>query len=955
MIFGSNSFFFLLLPLFCLFGALPVLACNFTIDADVINVAVYDMSSPAARLRNDDGMTTEIITRNMGNGLAGGKIFPKMSGLADLTFFSHSVRMINSPEFTSTPVTAAKAGNTYVYEITVTDPDDDALTITAKELPIWLELSDHGDGTATLKGTPQVTHCADKQVTLMVEDQNGLTAEQSFEIDITADLTVSVEADRVAICAGEPVLITFDATVTEGVTATLYEWSIDDLSVFSSSSSSFQTNSIRVNRMVKVKVTIEPTECIANTEATSEPLLIEVKESLEMSVVVEVEKNSICMGEPVTFTAILTEGGSNPVYTWFISDQTVVGETGAAFTTDQLADGDAVKVKASTETSDCLLSTEAESEQVSISVDENLTFAVSLTSDKTEITAGETVNFTAGTDHKASAVQYQWFINDVLVPGETNATFSSHTLENNDKVKVRLMAEPVDCLTQTEAESEEISIVVNDVVVPKVQDIAKTMDEDTELPFTTNDFFSAFTGNLATLRITALPLYGTLTLNGTSVAVNQEMAANQLSTLKYVPDPDVNGEDAFGWNGSNRDRFAAADAHVNITIHSINDAPAFTLSGNVFVSKNFTSVEQVTLTPEEVPFDEINQAVTYQLIPPTVSFATIIFDTQSGRVAITSILDQTGKQEFEIIANDGQVENNIHIESFILEVKSAYVFPPKDIAADNLFIPENQPRGTLIGTITVEDDDPNDRHVLNLDDHNTVFFIDGNQLKTNAVLDFEQKAIYEVSVRATDLGGNFLVEPFTITVTDENDPPTDLKIIAHEIVENEPIGTQIGKLTAIDQDAGDVLHYTLVADVADNALFALSDNVLVSNEVFDFEEREEFEIVVRVEDGNGGVVEEVITIVVIDVEPEEIEVISGFTPDNDRMNDTWEIPGLVSYPRCTVAVYNSWGQQVFFSRGYQRPWDGTYKNKDVLVGTYYYIIDLDNGQPSLTGNIAVMR
>src|SRR5690606_22499907 len=123
------------------------------------------------------------------------------------------------------------------------------------------------------------------------------------------------------------------------------------------------------------------------------------------------------------------------------------------------------------------------------------------------------------------------------------------------------------------------------------------------------------------------------------------------------------------------------------------------------------------------------------------------------------------------------------------------------------------------------------------DDHNTTFYIDGDQLKTNAVLDFEQKATYEVHVRATDLGGNFLVEPFTITVTDENDIPTDLKLSAHEIVENEPIGTQIGKLSAIDQDAGDVLYYTLVAGVADNALFALSDNVLINNEVFDFEER----------------------------------------------------------------------------------------------------------------------
>ncbi len=59
------------------------------------------------------------------------------------------------PEFTSEPETTAAVGDEYIYEITATDPDPyDTLTIIAYEIPDWLTLTENGDGTATLSGTP---------------------------------------------------------------------------------------------------------------------------------------------------------------------------------------------------------------------------------------------------------------------------------------------------------------------------------------------------------------------------------------------------------------------------------------------------------------------------------------------------------------------------------------------------------------------------------------------------------------------------------------------------------------------------------------------------------------------------------------------------------------------------------------------------------------------------------
>jgi gliding motility-associated-like protein len=43
-----------------------------------------------------------------------------------------------------------------------------------------------------------------------------------------------------------------------------------------------------------------------------------------------------------------------------------------------------------------------------------------------------------------------------------------------------------------------------------------------------------------------------------------------------------------------------------------------------------------------------------------------------------------------------------------------------------------------------------------------------------------------------------------------------------------------------------------------------------------------------------------------------------------------------------VEVYNRWGEQLFYSKGYTIPFNGQYKGKDLPVGTYYYIINLNH-------------
>jgi uncharacterized repeat protein (TIGR01451 family) len=107
-------------------------------------------------------------------------------GLTGTQTFTITVANVNdAPFFTSSPVLAGTQDAPYAYAISADDPDlnyGDALTITAPTLPAWLTLEDHGDGTATLAGTPGDNDVGEHLVLLRVTDSAGAPAEQEFAI-----------------------------------------------------------------------------------------------------------------------------------------------------------------------------------------------------------------------------------------------------------------------------------------------------------------------------------------------------------------------------------------------------------------------------------------------------------------------------------------------------------------------------------------------------------------------------------------------------------------------------------------------------------------------------------------------------------------------------------------------------------------------------------------------------
>lgn len=89
----------------------------------------------------------------------------------------------------------------------------------------------------------------------------------------------------------------------------------------------------------------------------------------------------------------------------------------------------------------------------------------------------------------------------------------------------------------------------------------------------------------------------------------------------------------------------------------------------------------------------------------------------------------------------------------------------------------------------------------------------------------------------------------------------------------------------------------------------------------------------------------------------EVVIPNGFSPNGDSKNEMWIIDNISQFPECVVEVYNRWGELLFNSTGYNTPFDGRFQGKELPVGTYYYIINLNHPAYTkpYTGPLTIFR
>jgi gliding motility-associated-like protein len=84
---------------------------------------------------------------------------------------------------------------------------------------------------------------------------------------------------------------------------------------------------------------------------------------------------------------------------------------------------------------------------------------------------------------------------------------------------------------------------------------------------------------------------------------------------------------------------------------------------------------------------------------------------------------------------------------------------------------------------------------------------------------------------------------------------------------------------------------------------------------------------------------------------------NAFTPNNDGLNDLFQIKGT-GFDEAQLFIFNKWGEKVYEQKGTNLAWDGTYKNKAALEGSYLYIIelvDVEGERHFIKSTISILR
>lgn len=199
----------------------------------------------------------------------------------------------------------------------------------------------------------------------------------------------------------------------------------------------------------------------------------------------------------------------------------------------------------------------------------------------------------------------------------------------------------------------------------------------------------------------------------------------------------------------------------------------------------------------EVEFvnDETEKPVEVTTVPSGLNYA-ISYDNQ------TAIPATVGEYAVSVVIDEANYEGEVSTRLRILNLN------PDDITLSGSTVLENAEQGTVIGTLSVSDENPADSHVFELrsgEADNDDFEVSGTELKVKSPLDFESQSGYTISVQVTDNYGASYTETFTLSVMDVNEVPTIDAVEEIEIVSG--LGALTIPLTGIS--AGDESSQTV--------------------------------------------------------------------------------------------------------------------------------------------------
>ncbi|UPT66070.1 MAG: hypothetical protein M0D57_16475 [Sphingobacteriales bacterium JAD_PAG50586_3] len=291
--------------------------------------------------------------------------------------------------------------------------------------------------------------------TITVTDACGQTATQNVTVNVTNVVNPGFTVTPAVVCPGTTVTLTglgnggtpsYD-WLTPGATPT----TVNNLKIATVTYANFGTYNVTLNYNVN--------GCFA-------PVVQQVVVNPVVVPTATISVNPtmpVCANTPLTFSAVLTNGGTNPIYSWKLNGAPV--GAGATYSTSTYNNGDVVTLDI-VSNANCAQPASVSSNAITIQVSPVVVPSVTITANPAgQICAGTPVTFTATPVNGGGLPGLQWRVNGGNVA--TGTTYTTSALTNGDQVSV-VLTSSLTCVSPATATSNTITMTVVQPVTPSV-------------------------------------------------------------------------------------------------------------------------------------------------------------------------------------------------------------------------------------------------------------------------------------------------------------------------------------------------------------------------------------------------------------------------------------------------------------------------------------------------------
>lgn len=302
----------------------------------------------------------------------------------------------------------------------------------------------------------------------------------------------------------------------------------------------------------------------------------------------------------------------------------------------------------------------------------------------------------------------------------------------------------------------------------------------------------------------------------------------------------------------NRSQYFSALSECDMVIAVPNRTPSAIFLSNTSPLENQTFVGNLTATDPD-----IEDPLVYSVVAGFGDAADFKIVGNNALHFVTAPNFEV-KNQYSVKIRVTDSSDAFYEQAFTINVVDAND-APSNITLTSNTIYENLSVNSVIGTLFVTDEDAGNSHTLSIVGGDVASFnLNGNQLRSSEVFNYEAKASYSVVIRAVDNAGASYEKTLNISVLNANEAPTGITLSNNAVNEYSPTNTVVGVLTTTDVDGGDTFTYSIVG--GDTSSFNINGNQLRTSQVFDFETKSSYSVTVSSVDAGGLSVQNTFTI-----------------------------------------------------------------------------------------------